>query len=101
MHLPGCPTHPLRNLGLEILAFILKRLWFGSSPEPAKVLVKKPLWVAFSHCLIHILPVTVSLVLLRLNLGAFYSGHGFSQHYNGDLTDPGNDVKLALIQIAA
>ena len=48
-----------------------------------------------------ILPVTVSLVLLRLNLGGYYIGHGFSQQSNGDLTDQGNDVKLALIQVAA
>lgn len=94
MQLPGSLTYFLRNLGLEILAF-------DSKSEPTKVVVKKSLWVAFSRCLIHILPVTVSLVLLRLNLGGFYIGHGFAQQSSSDLTDQGNDVKLALIQVAA
>lgn len=101
MRLPGSPTYILRNLGLEIFVFILIRLWFGLSPEPTKPVVKKSLWVAFSRCLIHILPVTVSLVLFRLNLGGFYIGHGFSQQSSDNLTDQGNDVKLALIQVAA
>ena len=101
MRFPGSPTYLLRNLGLEIVAFILIRLWFGLSPELTKVVVKKSFWVAFSRCLIHILPVTVSLVLLRLNIGGFYIGHGFSQQSSGDLTAQGNDVKLALIQAAA
>ncbi|CAD6590448.1 MAG: hypothetical protein ASARMPREDX12_004370 [Alectoria sarmentosa] len=101
MRLPGSPTYLLRNLGLEIFVFILIRLWFGLSPEPTKPVVKKSFWVGFSRCLIHILPVTVSLVLFRLNLGGFYIGHGFSQQSSDDLTDQGNDVKLALIQVAA
>ncbi len=73
----------LRNLGIEILVFVLIRLWFGGNPEPTKMVVKKSCWVAFSRCLIHTLPVAVSLVLLRLSLGGLlYRTWDFS----GDLT---------------
>lgn len=57
--------------------------------------------MAFSRCLIHIFPVTVSLVLFRLNLGGFYIRHGFSQQSSDGPTDQGNDMKLASIQVAA
>lgn len=94
-------SYLLRNIGLEILAFVLIRLWFGLSPEPAKVVVKKSFWIAFSRCWIHLLPLTVSLVLIWLNLKGFYIPHTFSQYSTGDLTDQSNSVTLALIQIAA
>ena len=66
-----------------------------------KAVVRNSFWVAFGRCLTHILPVTVSLVPLRLNLGGFYIGHGSSQQSSGDLTAQRNDVKLALIQVVA
>lgn len=101
MHLLGSPTYLLRNLGLEVFAFVLVRFLFRLSAEPTKVGVKESLWVAFSRCLIHIFPVTVSLVLFRLNLGGFYIRHGFSQQSSDGPTDQGNDMKLASIQVAA
>ena len=101
MHFPGSLSYLLRNIGLEILAFVLIRLWFGLSPEPAKLVVKKSFWIAFSRCWIHLLPLTVSLVLVCLNLKGFYIAQTFSQYSIGDLTDQSNSVMLALIQIAA
>ena len=101
MRFPGSISYLLRNIGLEIFAFILIRLWFGLSPEPAKLVVKKSFWIAFSRCWIHLLPLTVSLVLIWLNLKGFYIAQTFSQYSIGDLTDQSNSVTLALIQIAA
>ena len=41
MHLLGCPTHFLRNVGLEIFAFVCMTFWFSLSLEVTKVVVKK------------------------------------------------------------
>ena len=101
MRFSGSLSYLLRNIGLEILAFVLIRLWFGLSPEPAKLVVKKSFWIASSRCWIHLLPLTVSLVLIWLNLKGFYIAQTFSQYSIGDLTDQSNSVTLALIQIAA
>lgn len=101
MHLPGSATYLVRSVGLEILTFALIRLWFGLSPEPTKLVVKKSIWIAFSRCWIHLLPLTVSLALFWLNLKGFYITDTFSQHPTGDLSDQSNSVKLALIQVAA
>ena len=71
MRLLGSLLYLLRNLRLEMLAFVLVRVWYDLNPEPTKAVVK-------NIRLIHILPITVSLVLLRLNLEGFNIGHGFS-----------------------
>ena len=80
----------LRNLRLEILAFVLVRVWYDLNPEPTNAVVKKTRSI-------HILPITVSLVLLRLNLEGFYIGHGFSQQRSGGGAAQGDDVKFASI----
>ena len=51
--------------------------------------------------MIHVLPVTVSVDLPRLSLGAFYIGHGVSSQPSSGWTDHVNGVDLALAPIAA
>lgn len=46
------------------------------------------------------LTCTLSLVLLRLNVGGFYIPDTISQYANADLTKQLNSVTLALIQVA-
>ena len=41
MHLSGGPTCLLRNVGLEVLAFVLVKLWFELGPELTKAVVRK------------------------------------------------------------
>ena len=89
-------TYALRSLGLAILAFSIYRC-FGSRSEPRKRVIKHSLWIAISHCWIHLLPVGVTISLLWLNLRGCYIGR--HMQVRGYLVD--DNVAFALIQVAA
>lgn len=97
----SAPTYVLRNIGAEILVFVLVTLWCGLRPEPRKAIIKKSISIALSRCWIHLLPLTVSLILLWLNIKGFYIPNTLSQDSATDITDQSNSVVLALIQVAA
>lgn len=89
-------TYFLRNAGLGLIAFLIySRLYSGK--EPTKRIVRRSFWVAFSRCLIHLLPVTVTISLLWLNL----KGHYIGLHLRNNKDVYNDDVALALIQVAA
>ena len=89
--------HLLRNIGLNISNFLLDHL-LNDRVEPKKVVVNTSFWIAFSRCWVHILPVSISIFLIQLNL----RGHYVGEHLRGPTSDSKDDsVTLAFIQVAA
>ena len=66
--------------------------------EPRHIVLTRSPGFALSRCLIHILPLTVGLFLIVINLKGFYIGqHLLRTHGSNDA----DSVGLALIQVAA
>ena len=86
----------LRTVGLDIVSFFARKIRLNHS-EQAKITISDSVWVAFSRCSIHLLPVAVSIYLITLNLKGQYIG----QHLPWSKSDYGDSVALAFIQIAA
>ena len=85
-----------RAIGLEscnTLARALSTPWDAS--EPRKPVLQKSFGIAFSRCIIHLLPVSVFVFLLWINYWGYYIGTGFSYHSRSD------NRYLALYQVAA
>lgn len=88
--------HIVRSVGLNILNFILDRV--SNQDEPEKNVVNTSLWIAFSRCWVHILPISISIFLIQLNIRGYYLG----QHLRGPKSNDQEDsVALAFIQVAA
>ena len=86
----------LRTVGLDVVSFFARKIRLSHS-EQAKIAISDSVWVAFSRCSIHLLPVAVSIYLITLNLKGYYIG----QHLPWSKTTYGDSVALAFIQIAA
>ena len=66
------------NKGLQILceatARIIKRCWRGKVSEDSKVILRKSLAKALLQCLIHFLPICVTITLAYFNLAGYFIG---------------------------
>ncbi|KAI0396172.1 hypothetical protein F5Y17DRAFT_139155 [Xylariaceae sp. FL0594] len=79
----------LRSIGLGLLARI-------KGEEPRKILVYRSRLLALAHCAVHLIPAAGSFALIALNFqGRFIGAELQGAHWATD------DVKLALIQVAA
>jgi hypothetical protein len=79
----------LRSIGLGLLARI-------RDGEPRKILVYRSRLLALAHCAVHLIPAAGSFALIALNFqGRFIGAELQGSHWTTD------DVKLALIQVAA
>jgi len=79
----------LRSIGLGLFARI-------RDGEPQKILVYRSRLLALAHCGVHIIPAAGSFALIALNFqGRFIGAELQGTHWTTD------DVKLALIQVAA
>ena len=88
--------HIVHSVGLRLLSFILDRL--SNRGERRKEVVSTSFWTAFSRCWVHILPVSISIFLIQLNIRGSYLG----QHLRGPTSsDQEDDIALAFIQVAA
>ena len=86
----------LRSIGLDIISFIARRIGLNRV-EQAKIVISDSVWVALCRCSVHLLPVTVSIYLITLNL----KGHYVGQHLPWSKNDYGDSVALAFFQVAA
>ena len=86
----------LRTVGFDIVSFFARKIRLNHS-EQATIAISDSVWVAFSRCSIHLLPVAVSIYLITLNL----KGHYIGEHLPWSENDYGDSVALAFIQIAA
>ena len=88
--------HIVHSVGLSLFNFILDRL--SNRGEHKKKVVSISFWTAFSRCWVHILPVSISIFLIQLNLKGSYLG----QHLRGPTSsDQEDSIALAFIQVAA
>jgi hypothetical protein len=78
----------LRALGLGILTVL-------RGNEPPQVLINSSRRLALARCAVHILPASVSICLLALNLYGYFIGRELQGYQDQD------DVKLGFLQIAA
>ncbi|KAK4675912.1 hypothetical protein QC764_506510 [Podospora pseudoanserina] len=85
----GLPQNFLRAVGLGIFTKLVQR------PEPPKLLIRKSRRVALARSAVHILPATISIILIYINLSGRFIG--------SELEGPqGKDsLKMALLQVAA
>lgn len=85
----GLPQNFLRAVGLGIFTKLVHR------PEPPKLLIRKSRRVALARSAVHILPATISIILIYINLSGRFIG--------SELEGPqGKDsLKMALLQVAA
>ena len=86
----------LRTVGLDVVSFFARSIR-PNHFEQAKTAISGSVWVAVSHCSIHLLPVAVGIYLITLNL----KGHYVGRHLPWSKDDYGDSVALAFIQIAA
>lgn len=62
-----------RAIGLESLNSLWARFkGYTAEPEPKKKVQQKSFWVALQRCGVHLLPSTISLVLITLNLKGYF-----------------------------
>ncbi|KAK4199513.1 hypothetical protein QBC40DRAFT_297494 [Triangularia verruculosa] len=79
----------MRAIGLGIFTKVLRRL------EPAKYLIRKSRRVALARSAVHILPASVSIALVYVNLSGLFIGREL------DGPERQNSLKMALLQVAA
>lgn len=86
-----------RNTGLEFFTCLLAYFWNAYNIERKKTVVDISRRAAASRCLIHFLPIAVSMALLQLNVGGFYMGEQLPPSSD----EQGDNVILAFVQVAA
>ena len=88
--------HIVHSVGLSLFNFILDRL--SNRGERKKNVVSTSFWIAFSRCWVHILPVSIFIFLIQLNIRGSY----VEQHLRGPTSsDQEDSIALAFIQVAA
>lgn len=80
----------LRSVGLGILTFVR-----GANEEPPKVLIDSSWQLALARCAIHIVPATLSIGLVVVNLSGYFIGN--------ELEGPQGqqNQKISFLQVAA
>ncbi|KAL6714558.1 hypothetical protein ACLMJK_007983 [Lecanora helva] len=86
----------LRKTVLDAVTLFIRKMRPPRS-EQAKTAIYSSRWKATCYCSLHLLPVTVSIYLITLNL----KGHYVGRHLPWSKDDYGDSVALAFIQIAA
>ena len=87
----------LKSVGLGFITFIRRQLSL-SRKDPRQIVVTRSFLFALGRCFIHIIPLTISLFLIVINLRGYYIG----QHLLGiSSSNKADSVVLALIQVAA
>lgn len=79
---------------------VLNDLWLhirgrGPKQEPKKPIIQKSRWKALQRCAVHILPATISLLLVPLHMKHYYMG----KELNG--VPNSTSLYMALLQVAA
>ncbi|KAH7129165.1 hypothetical protein EDB81DRAFT_764314 [Dactylonectria macrodidyma] len=80
----------LRAIGLKILTFLSPK-----TEEPSKVLVDESRRLALAPSAIHLVPASISITLIALNIQAYFIGPELQGTRDQD------DLKLGLLQVAA
>ncbi|KAF2840116.1 hypothetical protein M501DRAFT_1030375 [Patellaria atrata CBS 101060] len=86
----------LRALGLDFLSLSILRPFTGlHSSEQRKTVIQKSFWVALSRSTVHIIPLTVSVAIIAINMTGYFIG--------AELAGPQDStpINMALLQVAA
>lgn len=64
----------LRNIGLSILFNLVRPYWVRGNELP-KVIINKSAIIALIRCIVHIVPISVTIVLTYFNLSGYFVGN--------------------------
>jgi hypothetical protein len=83
-----------RNVGLSIFFNLFRPYWARGKEQP-KVIINKSAVIALIRCIVHIIPISVTIVLAYFNLSGYFIGTQISVASVGSIAGDALALQIA------